>query len=413
MDGNPPKQIIFESQVFDLTFHPKENLVAAGLLSGDVFCYKYSVEEKNELKFHSNHHNKSCRTLQFSENGDKLFTASLDKSIVSLDVETGKIVYQQEEAHDNPINRILRLNENLLASGDDDGIVKLWDLRKKKTTMEWQENDDFISDMKYVPEKKNLLVSGADGYFSVFDIRKKDVYARSDNLDDELLSITLVKNKSKVIVGTQEGILNIFSYGSWGDVSDRFPGHPQSIDALCTIDEETICTGSSDGLIRVISILPNKLVGVIGDHGDYPIERLQLSHDNKFMGSCSHDNSIKFWDIDYFFNDDGEDEENDEENADEEDEDENEDEDDEEGASSSLTKKKGKRPLSDSEDEDENSDESKSNQEGEWEDDSDDDDDSDDSDNQKQKKKKSKKAKRGIGGISKSSSTSSFFAGID
>jgi len=195
-----------------------------------------------------------------------------------------------------------------MASGDDDGIVKLWDVRKNKAIMQWQENEDYISDMKFVPEKRNLLVSGADGYFSVFDIRKKDVYARSDNLDDELLSITLVKNKSKVVVGSQEGILNIFTYGDWGDVSDRFPGHPQSIDALCTIDENTICTGSSDGLIRVISILPNKLVGVIGSHDDYPIEQLKLTHDGKFMGSCSHDNTIKFWDIDYFFNDDEDDE---------------------------------------------------------------------------------------------------------
>jgi len=282
--------------------------------------------------------------------------------------------------------------------------------RKKKTIMQWQENEDYISDMKFVPEKRNLLVSGADGYFSVFDIRKKDVYARSDNLDDELLSITLVKNKTKVIVGTQEGILNIFTYGDWGDVSDRFPGHPQSIDALCTIDESTICTGSSDGLIRVISILPNKLVGVIGSHDDYPIEQLKLTHDGKFMGSCSHDNSIKFWDIDYFFNDDGEDEDeednyefsgfaggsDEEEDDDDDEDDDDEDNDDDEGESK---KDKGKRKLEDDEDDDDD-------------DDDDDSDDDDSDDNSKKKKKKSKKAKRGIGGILKSSSNS-FFAGLD
>jgi len=26
--------------------------------------------------------------------------------------------------------------------------------------MQWQENEDYISDMKFVPEKRNLLVSG-------------------------------------------------------------------------------------------------------------------------------------------------------------------------------------------------------------------------------------------------------------
>ena len=38
-------------------------------------------------------------------------------------------------------------------------------------------------------------------------------------------------------------------------------------------------TGSQDGLIRIISILPNSMLGVVGEHGDFPVETLALSHD--------------------------------------------------------------------------------------------------------------------------------------
>ena len=65
-------------------------------------------------------------------------------------------------------------------------------------------------------------------------------------------------------------MLNIFSYGEWEDFSDRFPGHPSSIDAIVKVDEETILTGSSDGIVRVISILPNKMLGIVGEHGHAP-----------------------------------------------------------------------------------------------------------------------------------------------
>ena len=44
-------------------------------------------------------------------------------------------------------------------------------------------------------------------------------------------------------------------------------------------DEDTVLTGSQDGLIRVISILPNRMLGVVGEHGDFPVEALALSHD--------------------------------------------------------------------------------------------------------------------------------------
>jgi hypothetical protein len=68
---------------------------------------------------------------------------------------------------------------------------------------------------------------------------EKSGYIQSDNQDDELLSLCLIKNSSKVLCTSQQGILSLFSYGTWGDISDRFPGHPQSVDALLKIDEET------------------------------------------------------------------------------------------------------------------------------------------------------------------------------
>jgi hypothetical protein len=51
-------------------------------------------------------------------------------------------------------------------------------------------------------------------------------------------------------VGTSEGVLNLFSFGDWGDINDRIKGHSGSIDAIVALDEDTVCTGSSDGLIR-------------------------------------------------------------------------------------------------------------------------------------------------------------------
>jgi hypothetical protein len=116
-----------------------------------------------------------------------------------------------------------------------------------------------------------------------------------------------VQNEKKVVVGSQSGVLNLWTWGDWGDSSDRVLGHPSSIDTICKLDEDTVCTGSSDGIIRVVSILPNKFEGVIGAHGeDFPIERLQLSYDNAWLGSCAHDNSIRFWDVRFLFNEEDE-----------------------------------------------------------------------------------------------------------
>lgn len=44
-------------------------------------------------------------------------------------------------------------------------------------------------------------------------------------------------------------------------------------------------------------ILPNRFVGTIGEHDDFPVERMRLSRDGDLLASCSHDQSIKFWDV--------------------------------------------------------------------------------------------------------------------
>jgi hypothetical protein len=65
--------------------------------------------------------------------------------------------------------------------------------------------------------------------------------------------------------------------------------HPSSIDALCSLPpsflesaasfpgmENTVLTGSSDGLVRAVQVLPTRLIGVVADHGELPVERLAV-----------------------------------------------------------------------------------------------------------------------------------------
>lgn len=106
--------------------------------------------------------------------------------------------------------------------------------------------------------------------------------------------------------GSQSGVLALWSWGYWNDCSDRFPGHPESVDALVKFDEDTIITGSSDGLLRVINILPNKLLGVLGAHADdMPVERLALAGDKAVLASMSHDSCVKLWDLSVLQDEDG------------------------------------------------------------------------------------------------------------
>ena len=223
----------------------------------------------------------------------------------------GQVTSTTQVDVDGAVN-VVRLygdTEQTLISGDDSGRVHMWDLRQpRRASLVWRKTEhcDFISDVCAVPDKHHLLVGSGDGHLSVWDVRHRgSLVAKSDHLEDELLSMALIKNGQKLVCGSQEGVLMLFSYGDFGDMNDRFIGHPESIDCMVVIDQDTICTGSSDGILRVVQVLPNKLLGVLGQHqADCPIEHIAQSFDNSLIASCSHDERIRFWPCSFLYESD-------------------------------------------------------------------------------------------------------------
>mmetsp|Transcript_25549 Transcript_25549/g.71456 ORF Transcript_25549/g.71456 Transcript_25549/m.71456 type:complete len:381 (+) Transcript_25549:169-1311(+) len=308
MEGGEQARAKVADQPMDCCFHPTCNLMAAAIITGKVQVFRCEGEAA-VAAFDLAAHSDSCRAVRFTGDGAMLLSASADCSILATDTASGTVAARLEDAHADGINRLECVEGTILASGDDEGLVKLWDLRQRKAVGTLEAHSDFVSDFYYTPERESLLSVSGDGTLVVTDLRTRKVAAQSEeDADDELLSVVVVKDGKKVVCGSQEGALFLYSWGYWNDCSDRFPGHPNSIDAMVKFDEDTIITGSSDGIIRIINILPNKLLGVVGEHADYPVECVALSGDRKLLASASHDNTVKIWDI-AFLQEEGSDEE--------------------------------------------------------------------------------------------------------
>ena len=282
-----------------LAFHPSRPFFAASLISGGVqiFTARGSSPGASAYSLHHTlqHHTESARAVAFNTCGSAFLSASCDRSIRAYASESCQSSWIASAAHPAPLQVLLAniaAQRDLVISGDEDGGMRLWDVRQRgdKALQACAAHEDYISDISYDVAHERVLSVGGDGRLCVFELRKGKVKEerKSDEQEHELLCVEVVKRGRKVVVGAQDGVLNLWSWGTWGDLSDRFPGHPESIDAMLKVDEDTVCTGSSDGILRFVNILPNKLIGVAGDHGGFPIERMAFSHDRASIGKLSH-----------------------------------------------------------------------------------------------------------------------------
>ena len=162
-EENAPEELICAEQVFDISFHPFESVLAAGLIDGAVEIFRYGIETgANQQVMHCNHHEGSCRGVLFSEDGQRIFTIGSDKSLQGLDGSGVRGLFFPN-AHDEPINKLCHLTENVLVTGDDGGTVKVWDIRTQAgEVMSWSLHEDFVSGFCFVPEKNTLLSVGGD-----------------------------------------------------------------------------------------------------------------------------------------------------------------------------------------------------------------------------------------------------------
>uniref|UniRef100_A0A0E0EFK9 Uncharacterized protein n=1 Tax=Oryza meridionalis TaxID=40149 RepID=A0A0E0EFK9_9ORYZ len=293
-------EALHEEMPFDLAFHPSSPLVATSLITGELYLFRYAAESQPERLFAAKAHKESCRAVRFVESGN----GSADCSILASDVETGKPIARLEDAHENGINRLVCLTETTVASGDDEGCIKVWDTRERSCCNNFHCHEDYISDMTYVSDSDQILATSGDGTLSVSNLRRNKVKSQSEFSEDELLSVVVMKNGKKVVCGTPSGALLLYSWGFFKDCSDRFLGHAQSVDTMLKLDEETLISGASDGVIRLVGILPNRIIQPLAEHSEYPIEALdllnrqQLVQDDKLGEQDSDDSDDDGMDVD-------------------------------------------------------------------------------------------------------------------
>lgn len=114
---------------------------------------------------------------------------------------SGKVAHIIKKAHPSPINRCKFYNDQVLISGDDDGLVKVWDLRTVAPVFHAEDQGEAITGIAFdlgVSEFE-IYTASLNGTVAAYDLRQgaessSKLVCLSDSVDEELAGLELVKN---------------------------------------------------------------------------------------------------------------------------------------------------------------------------------------------------------------------------
>ena len=128
------------SQCFGLDAHPSKRLHAAGLISGQLKLFSYEPPSEDpsggnaQQVWSARPHTSACRAVRFAADGETIYSTGADGTLQERDIEKNKPVWRRRNAMPAPINAMALLGEKGVATGDDEGHVRCWDMRQRSVT---------------------------------------------------------------------------------------------------------------------------------------------------------------------------------------------------------------------------------------------------------------------------------------
>ncbi|XP_062033248.1 WD repeat-containing protein 53 isoform X2 [Lepus europaeus] len=248
----------------------KEGLVASGAEGGDLTAWGDDGTPLGHTRFPGAD---DVTSVLFSPSCPTKLYASHGEIISILDVRSLKGCLDHFHVNEEEINCLsLNETENLLASADDSGAIKILDLENKKVSRSLKRHSNICSSVAFRPQRPLSLVScGLDMQVMLWNLQKARPLWITNLQEDRTEevegpqstgqlfnpalahSVSVASCGNVFSCGAEDGKVRIFRVmGVKCEQELGFKGHTLGVSQVCFLPESyLLLTGGNDGKIRL------------------------------------------------------------------------------------------------------------------------------------------------------------------
>ncbi|MEO0223796.1 MAG: hypothetical protein ABIL76_01725, partial [candidate division WOR-3 bacterium] len=207
-----------------------------------------------------------------------------------------KLIKTLEVHSDYVVSVSFSPNGKYLASGSEDGTIKIWEVESWKLIKTLTGHSNSVLSVSFSPDGKFLASGSYDKTIKIWEVGTWKETKTLKGHSNSVFSISFSPDGKYLASGSWDRTIKIWEVGSWKEIT-TLTGHSGSVYSVSfSPDGKFLASGSSDKTIKIWEVGTWKEIKTLKGHSD-SVYSVSFSPDGKFLASGSRDKTIKIWEV--------------------------------------------------------------------------------------------------------------------
>lgn len=241
----------------------------------------------------------SIHTVSMSPDG-KILASGDDNKIIKLwDLDTKKVI-NTLSGHSQAVTSLtFSPNGEILATASDDHSVKLWHLPTSKTIYTLTGHSHSIKSVAFSPDGQTLASGSWDKQIKLWDVNNGVEICHLSGHQLQVSAVAFSPDGKLLASASFDRTIRLWQLKNRQcyDLSETISGHTRAVLAIAwSPDGKLLATGSDDNTIKLWDVNTFELIGTLLGHS-WAVVAVAFTADSKTLMSASWDKTIKLWQI--------------------------------------------------------------------------------------------------------------------
>lgn len=184
-----------------------------------------------------------------------------------------------------------------LASGGDDGTIRLWNLQTGELKKTFKGHKSAVSVLVFSPDGQTLATGSADESIKLWNLQTGGLIHTLSGRSKGISAITMTPDSQTLVSGDRVGTIEFWNVKN-GERINSFAGHEILVTSLAmTPDGQTLVSSSQDNTIKLWDVKTGQFFRTLTAPDSHHVFSVAISPNGQQIASGSWDGGIRLWHV--------------------------------------------------------------------------------------------------------------------